>query len=288
MQNRPRHTLPSPLARALRVGARGALVLRPFGTDERDLAVDFTATPRPLLVTEILELCTERADGDDNDDGATDATPSSDFFWELTVGRRIEALVALADEGAGVYVMLRCPFEDCARELELEISLEELSELQQRHADSDNAPVRCGEHTLHLRRPRGRDQLTWLGREFADAREAAREMILTLAVEEESARVASESAGEELAVAVSEVMEEFDPLVNFSLRVRCHFCGGEAGHALDLEEYALSRLRRAQGRLLASVHRLASRYHWDERQIFSVPHWRRAHYLSLITGEEKL
>src|SRR5215213_103080 len=277
MQNRQRHMLPSPFAHASSADARGALRLRPFGVDKRDLAVDFEGVPRPLLVTEILELCTER-DGDA-------PPPGHDFFWELTVGRRIEALLALADAGAGVYVALRCPSPECARELELDISLAEVAELQARHGEEEHAAVRCGDHTLRLRRPRGRDQLAWLGREFADAREATREMIRTLAEEEAAALAACEREPEELVLAVSDAMEEFDPLVNFSLRVCCHFCGEEAEHELDLEEYALSRLRRAQGRLLSAVHRLASRYHWDERQIFAVPHWRRTHYLALIDAE---
>lgn len=276
MQNRQRHTLASPFAPT--GAARAPLRFRPFGTDERDLAIDFDATPRPLLVTEILKLCDARRDEDDRDD----------FFRELTVGERTGALLSLADEGAGVYAALRCTAEGCGQELELEISLEELGELQRRHADAERTPVACGDATLHLRRPRGSDQLSWLGREFAAAREAEREMLVTLAAEGERAGELFDASGDELARAVGEAMEEFDPLVNFSLRVRCQFCGREAAHALDLEEYALSRLRRAQRLLLSSVHRLASRYHWDERQIFAVPHWRRAHYLSLITGEEKL
>ncbi len=282
MQNWQRHTFPPPFARlSTDAGARGLLRLRAFGVDERDLAVDFAGTPRPLLVTEILELCTET-------DGDGVPPPRRDFFWDLTVGQRIEALLALADAGAGVSVALRCSAPDCARELELDISLAEVAELQDRHGDEEHATVRFSDLTLRLRRPRGRDQIAWLGRQFADSREAACEMIRTLAEEEDAARAACEREAEDVALAVSEAMEEFDPLVNFSLRVRCHFCGAEAAHELDLEEYALSRLRRAQGQLLSAIHRLASRYHWDERQIFSVPHWRRMHYLALIDGEENL
>ena len=281
MQNRQRHTLPSRLAHAPSADERGALRLRPFGVDERDLAVDFAGTPRPLLVTEVLELCTET-------DGDGIPPPGRDFFWELTVGQRIEALLALADAGAGVYVALRCPATGCARELELDISLAEVAELQDRHGDEEHVVVHLGDLTLRLRRPRGRDQLAWLGRQLADASEAACEIIRTLAVEEDAWRAACECEAAEVALAVSEAMEEFDPLVNFSLRVRCHFCGEEAPHELDLEEYALSRLRRAQGQLLSVVHRLASRYHWDERQIFAVPHWRRTHYLTLFDGKENL
>ena len=284
MQNRQRHTRPFPfprLAGSPRDG--GALRLRPFGVDERDLSVDFAATARPLLVTEVLELCTESDD--------RGARPDRGFFWDLTVGKRTEALLAVAGGGGAagpcVSVVLRCPAGGCGQELELELTRAEVAELNDGHGDAEHAAVRCGDRELTFRRPRGRDQLAWLGEHFADEREATRAMLRTLASDEESLRAACERAGDELARAFDEAMDEFDPLVAFRLRVRCHLCGAEAEHEIDLEEYAFGRLRRAQQELLATVHRLASRYHWDERQIFSVPHWRRSYYLALIDGEAK-
>jgi hypothetical protein len=275
MQNRQRQT------------AR-ALSLRHFGSEERDLAVDFAATPRPLLVTEILELCA----GDDED---ARAWRGRDFFWDLTVGARVEALLTIAEasEGRpGVNVTLHCPAADCAQELELELTLAELAELNARGGGDEHVAVRCGRETFKFRRPRGRDQLAWLGGRFEDGRAAERAMLRTLVVEEGTdfaARfdAASDAGGDSLALAFNDAMEEFDPLVNFSLRVRCDLCGEESEQEIDLEEYALGRLRRAQQRLLATVHRLASRYKWDERQIFSVPHWRRSYYLALIDGEKR-
>lgn len=276
MQNRQRQTSRAPAPRH-------------FGSEERDLDVDFAATPRPLLVTEILGLCA----GDDREAGDPPGSPrGSDFFWDLTVGARVEALltVAEASEGRpGVGVALRCPAPGCAQELELELTLPEIFGLNPRGGD-EHVAVRCGEETFKFRRPRGRDQLAWLGGRFADWRAVERAMLRTLVVEEGpdfAARfdAASDAEGDSLARAFDDAMEEFDPLVNFSLRVRCHFCGGESEQEIDLEGYALGRLRRAQQRLLATVHRLASRYKWDERQIFSVPHWRRSYYLALIAGE---
>jgi hypothetical protein len=49
-------------------------------------------------------------------------------------------------------------------------------------------------------------------------------------------------------------------------------------------ETALGMLRRAQQALVGAVHRLASQYHWSERDIFAVPAWRRQHYLRLIAS----
>ncbi|HEX6624638.1 MAG TPA: hypothetical protein VF064_13075, partial [Pyrinomonadaceae bacterium] len=92
MQNRQRHTRPFPFPRLAGPPREGAaLRLRAFGVDERDLSVDFAATARPLLVTEVLELCTESEE--------RAAPPDPGFFWDLTVGKRIESLLAIAGGG---------------------------------------------------------------------------------------------------------------------------------------------------------------------------------------------
>jgi hypothetical protein len=84
---------------------------------------------------------------------------------------------------------------------------------------------------------------------------------------------------------VEEAMEEHDPLINFKLRVKCPACETTNLVAIDLEDLSLRGLRDAQRRLLTSIHRLAAHYHWSEQQIFAVPSWRRAQYLSLIANE---
>src|SRR5215471_13064150 len=78
------------------------LALRPFGLYESDLSVDFSHTPRPFLVTQILECCTRDVQG---------AKIATSFFWDLTVGKRTECLLNLAS-AAGlpeVAVTLSCP-----------------------------------------------------------------------------------------------------------------------------------------------------------------------------------
>jgi len=40
-------------------------------------------------------------------------------------------------------------------------------------------------------------------------------------------------------------------------------------------------------RLLQDVHRLASRYHWSEAELFSLPLPRRQAYLGLIDSEQE-
>lgn len=244
------------------------LALRPFGIYERDLSVDFSALPRPFLVTEILDCCTRDARGQ---------SVGREFFWELTVGMRIECLLRLvaAEE---IPLTLRCPA--CDGELEIELTANEISELQQHAADE---VIAVSEGGVRLRRPTGNDQLAWLGQGFASEVDALRQMISTLIVAGAEQSLSERGFIDE----VGRVMDEHDPLVNFSIQVQCPDCGREHACQIDLEELSLNRLRQAQFLLLATVHRLARSYHWSEEEIFKVPYWRRDQYLNLVEREKE-
>jgi hypothetical protein len=244
------------------------LTLRQFGIYESDLNVDFS-TARPFLVTEILDCCISDAQGQPIDRG---------FFWDLTVGARTECLLRLAATGdeAEIPLALRCPNRACGRELEIELTVDEISELQQQVLSDETISV---SNQLKLRRPTGSDQLAWLGRSFEVESEALQQMLSTLVVEGTPSRESLEEIGR--------VMDEHDPLVNFTVQVQCPDCEQESVCEIDLEDVSLNRLRQAQLRLLAAVHRLAAHYHWSEEEIFKVPHWRRDYYLSLLEREKR-
>ena len=82
----------------------GALVLRPFGVDKRDLDVDFNQPSRPALVTDILECCATA----ENDPG-----PIAICFGtcRLVAGSNVccesLALVALSKHRSGCVVSIR-------------------------------------------------------------------------------------------------------------------------------------------------------------------------------------
>jgi hypothetical protein len=80
-------------------------------------------------------------------------------------------------------------------------------------------------------------------------------------------------------------LEEFDPLVAFSVRAGCTQCGVETSSPIDLEVLALRELEQMQARLLREIHRLASRYHWSESEVLGLSPERRARYLRLIEME---
>lgn len=258
----------------------GNLALRPFGQYESDLNVDFDRMPRPVLVTHLLECCTRDARNEKVDQS---------LFWHLPVGKRIECLLTLLLSGTGsqIPVAFRCPNATCGEESEIEISIGEVAALQEEAYATDRVEVPLESGVLALRRPTGSDQLAWLKSNFTDERAALNDMVRTLRLNRtEDANVREYTLRNGWLDRIEEAMEEHDPLVNFKLRVKCPSCESDHLVMIDLEEISLRGLRQAQLRLLASVHRLAAHYHWSEQQIFAVPSWRRAHYLSLI-GSEK-
>jgi hypothetical protein len=255
------------------------LGLRRFGLYESDLDVDFDRTPRPVLVTRILERCTRSAQKE---------SVGQSLFWDLPIGKRIECLLTLLMSGRDQEITLgfRCPNTACAEESEIAISLEEVAALQKDAYAADRIAIPVENDIVALRRPTGGDQLAWLDGTFTDPEAARRAMVRTLLLDgNEGADARVHVLRDEWLESIEEAMEEHDPLVNFKLSVQCASCETTNLVAIDLEEISLRGLRNAQMRLLATVHRLAAHYHWSEQQIFDVPFARRAQYLSLIANE---
>ena len=252
-----------------------ALTLRPFGLYESDLNVDFSNTLRPFLVTQILECCTR-----------SDVTVPQNFFWNLTIGKRIECLLSLIapEERPNIAVAFACQNANCAQDLEIELSLNEIFSLQEEAYADEQVSMKVGDKQLELRRPTAADQLTWLKSGFADEEAAVQTMIGTLLLSD--GPFASEDVVAARVSGIEQLLDENDPLIDFKVEVHCSYCGTERMFEIDLEDLSLRRLRQAQLRLLRTVHTLARHYHWSEKEIFSVPYWRRAHYLSLIEQEK--
>lgn len=252
------------------------VALRPFGGDLGDLAVEFAAWERPRLVTSVLARCARTRGGT--------AAPEH-AIWELPLGTRIEAVMALASVGTTRQLAwrVRCGYPDCGAEGELELSAGELAELAAEAYRDELVPVRIGEATARMRRPTGADQRRWLegGAENIEA------MAASLFVEPGwDTLKASGARLDEFSDAIDGAMAEYDPLVGFHLEVGCAECGRDTEQAPDLAAAALERLWQAQVRLIGDVHRLARSYHWTEDEIARVPAWRRQVYLACIEGGE--
>jgi len=277
-QHEPRLPFPRISETAKHGFSATALTLRPFGLYESDLNIDFNNTLRPFLVTQILECCT-RGEGQE--------VPQS-FFWNLTVGKRIECLLNLVspEEQTKIAVIFACQNANCGQELEIELSLDEIFSLQEEAYADEQVSMKVGDKQLGLRRPTAADQLTWLKSGFANEETALQTMIGTLLLPGPDGPFVFEDVVAAQASGIEQLLDDSDPLIDFKVEVHCPYCETARMFEIDLEDLSLRRLRQAQLRLLRSVHSLARHYHWSEKEIFSVPYWRRAHYLSLIDREK--
>ncbi len=276
------HLVPFPRlpAGAQTASATDGLLLRPFGLLRDDLETDFHQYSRPRLVTQLLQCCTTDRDGE---------VPDEAFFWNLSSGKRIECLVAIATLGVppGLTLRLRCSEEACGQEMEVAISTRELADLQRRSDETEHFLVRIGGEERSVRVPTGQDQQDWLEASFDDEAATLKTITRTLLLEPTHS-LEGPTVPPEWVRSIGTALEEIDPLVNFALLVNCPDCGKEDRHEVDLQDTALGMLRRQQLRLLWTVHRLALHYHWSEEQIFDLPPWRYSHYLTLIEkGEER-
>lgn len=258
---------------------RTGLSLRPFGYFEEDLEIDFHQKCRPDLETQILACCISNREGNKLD---------RSFFWNLEIGKRIEYLLTLATlpTGSKINVNLRCSNLACQEQMEITIPLVELTLLQQQSENKTN-DIAIGNEKFSLRKPTGSDQLYWLEQPFSDEQSATIAMVKTLLDPDPESIFKQVFNPEEDGIELlNQGMEEIDPLVNFSLKIDCPYCGTENLQYFDLGAWALQELYGAQQQLLITVYRLASHYHWSERDIFTIPPWRRSRYLALIDRED--
>jgi hypothetical protein len=251
----------------------GGAGMRRFGIVKGDLDVDFASANPAALATRLLESCAVDPTG---------VLPKG-FFRELSIGKRIECLLVLAAGGRDTALGFPFKCEGCGEEIELELTLLEISEMQHGADLTQSVGADIGGRQIVVRKPTGRDQEEWSRMKFIDERDSARGMMATLA---ELPELLEGIPPEELG-AVEEALEKADPLVNFSCSVRCAECGVLNEHEIDLMETALGMLNRAQKQLIVAVHRLASHYHWSEQEIFAVPDRRRQQYLELIGATRK-
>jgi len=250
------------------------LVLRSFGSKEADIDIDFQQPVRPRLVTEILECCSE----------SSDIEPG--YFWEMTVSRRIEALLAIVTNGGTTELALQfpCSRDTCTELMETGLSMQEIIEMQPPGEYNAPFPIDVKGTDYFFRRPTGTDQLNWLKASFAHEAEALESMIRTLWVQPGEKKTVEPGWLE----AVDEGMNAMDPLVHFNITICCPECNNENVCFIDLEDLLLRKLHDIQLGLLHDIHRLACRYHWSEREILALSPRRRTHYLSLIDDRDNI
>lgn len=259
------------------------LWLREYGMVKQDLGIDFILTPRPHLVTQLLQCCTLISDGDVGD------VPEASTFWDLTIGKRIQSLVLLTMIGnaSTLTIPLICTNQSCEKMMEVEVTYQEISELQDRADRVELIKIQLGDKKISLRKPRGWDQMKWIKQDYSDFPTARREMIRDLSIENIDYELSQEveNLDEALFIKLDDEMKTTDPLPLLSYLIPCPHCDREDVYSVDLEEICLQILHDKQKRLLRTIHCLAGHYHWSEDEILSIPPRRRSDYLDLIEKE---
>lgn len=257
-----------------------SLYLRPFGSFKDDLNIDFTQQLRPYQVTDVLSCCSR----DENW-----RIPEKSFFWELTVGKRIECLLAIVTAGgmAEAAIELHCSNEECKESVEIRLGRDEICSLQKLNETNDSLALDMDGKEISLRKPTGKDQLMWMRMTFENEESAVKQMVSSLICgdlpeqERESIQIPRKMIS-----TIGALMDDIDPLINFKINLICPHCGNEDTYEVDLEEYLLGCLHKSQNDLISVIHNLAYHYHWNEEQVLSVPPWRRSRYLDFIEKEE--
>lgn len=235
------------------------------------LDLDFEATGRPELITQLLAL-TEPSQPSTFGNNGVEESP----LWNLSVATRLKRLLHIVRDTESISIFslrLVCPHEDCRQSLEIELPLADLDALHDESADCELLRFPGADsRPLAFRRPTGNDLRHW--RAVAPSPE---DVLRTLLVPEETkAEPVNMPQPETCAVAFS----EFDTLVAFQLTTHCPHCSRESAHSVDLETIALRRLSTLQQQLFRENHQLASAYGWSEADIFQVPRKRRLRYLT--------
>ncbi len=267
-----------PASLAVAFGVSLPLGYRRYGLGLEDLEIDFQQPLRPQIETDILAACTRDAQGH---------RLNPEFFWRWGVSDRTAGLLSVVALELGPTLALTVTCPSCQQVMEVAIALDALHQLQPEVAQ-EVATVSLNQQDLQVRRPTGQDQLTWLTQAAQGDPPDLQTMLHSLLVTQHSEESLSDSLPEDLnpvLPALNQALDDLDPLVNFSLAVTCPHCGQLAQPEIDLGAWALRSLRRVQQRLIETVHRLACRYHWSEREILALPQWRRDRYLVLIDRE---
>lgn len=247
---------------------------RPFASQAGDLDVDFAGGQRVALVTDLLARCLQHAHGGD-------VPPTTLQQW--TVAERLQGLLAIASASVGPIsqAVATCTHPGCGGQVELELGNDGFAQASMTGLDwiaPDDTPVR-------LRLPTGDDLVAWRTQRAAAGAEDAW-WVRRLTVQLDDRPPASDWVPPASWLApIADALDHADPLTNLVLDVDCPFCNRSVAVDVDLEFLLVERLGACQRALTEDIHRLASIYHWPERDIADLPAWRRRRYLARIEAD---
>ena len=196
-----------------------------------------------------------------------------------SVGRRLDALVALRQSQSGDLEPVTMQRTACQAAFEVDIDLaacrapafEDEAACEEAAEEALEVAFEVEGSTRRARLPTGDDQARWQ-RERAPLRLVA-----------DSLMADGRPCGGEAAVqALDRALCARDPLRELPVQAVCPECGDLSEHRVDLEAHLVTAFAVAQRTLLAQIATLAEAYHWSEAEIAAMPPWRRQFYLQRL------
>jgi hypothetical protein len=252
------------------------LFLRPFGTERVDLDINFKSRSPPFLTTQIISNCTLSKNG---------KKPKVQFYWDLPIGTRIECLVSLTlmANNNELELRVRCDNTNCRKIIGFILNKQNFVDFVSQIMRTEKMFITINDKNLVFRKPTGNDLQKWLKNEITGKSDSKNIIIRNLMIDNGYQDDFTDSIINPQSIKeISDMMKKYDPLVNFSIDLNCPYCHEEYNYSLNLGILALRKLQEVQKSLISRIHFLAVYYHWNEEDFFSIPHWRRLEYVSLI------
>jgi hypothetical protein len=196
---------------------------------------------------------------------------------QLNIGQRDALLLRIREQTfrPNLVGLSACP--NCGERLETTFTADEILESMPALV-KENAPfiLESGNFKLTFRLP------TSLDVHEASNREGLLAACVLEALRDDTSIDVTELP-EELIQALTNRMEQIDPLANLTLPFTCPACGTNWQSLFDITSFFWSEINAWAARILYEVHLLASAYGWSEKDILSMSALRRQHYLGMVS-----
>lgn len=238
------------------------------GRIEQSLVEARDLPDRPAYVTAALGEVVERI-------GETPAEPA--VLDELCVADRQFLMLRLGAllNGEQLWLKVECGY--CGSPFDVELRRDRLP-VKKAGTGYPTVSLRLADDELEARVPTGADQESICGlSDEAALRRLMQRCILSVNGKSPKPRFA-ESLGPEEIGALDQALDEIAPAVCDRLLVTCPEC--DRGQQAEIDHYDHAGVNAIV--FYHEIHTLASRYHWSEAEILSLPRGRRRRYLDMI------
>lgn len=198
-----------------------------------------------------------------------------DELADLPIGTRNLALLRLRAALFGLRLEAYADCPRCGERQTFDLDAQGLSGLPECTAQAVSADG------YRFRVPTSRDIASLQG--MSDAEEAAALLLrrCLLSIPDGTDDADGDLPADLLAI-LEPLLEAADPAASYALSFDCSCCGESIEQVFDVADYLWEELETYALQLAGQVHRLATAYHWSEREILALSASRRALYLGML------